>query len=347
MMSRHPRPQTGVAASLTFLLTCTIISYGQRGGASAPARGAAPAARGAPAQQRGARGPAGPRRGQEDKEKEQDPDPTNGMVLAYITVTDKGQVSVPGLKKENFKITEDNVEQKIELFSVENGPLSVGFVMGGPPNESRTVPLAFLKATPWTNEYFLINDNHRPPGGTVIQSFTTDILKATVMYPAGGVTADSIFLGLDYLREAANKRKVLILIGGTLSGDDALPGSGLDPAYVERIATKLEVQVYSILTSNDGSDIYDDGGTSFISPLTGGRNYLATPVSFSLESTAKEIARGLGVQYAVAYRSTNPAPDGKWRRIRVSVHDAPETAGKLDVWTKEGYYVEKDKKAKK
>jgi len=342
-MSRQLRFRAGVVPSI--VLTCTILSYGQRGGASAP-RGAPPAARGVPPPQRGTRGPNGPRRGQQEKEKEQELDPTNGMVLAYITVTDKDHVSVPGLKKENFKITEDNVDQTIELFSVDDAPLSVGFVLGGPPDESRGVPLAFLKATPWMNEYFLINDNHHPPGGTVIQSFTTDLSKATILFPAGGVTADSIFLGLDYLKEAANKRKILILIGGTLSGEDALPGAGLDPSYVERVATKQEVQVYSILTSNDGGDIYDDGGTSDISPLTGGRNYLASPISFSLESTAREIAHGVGVQYAVAYRSTNPAPDGKWRRIRVRVIDAPESAGKLSVWTKAGYYIDKQKKAK-
>jgi hypothetical protein len=48
----------------------------------------------------------------------------------------------------------------------------------------------------------------------------------------------------------------------------------------------------------------------------------------------------------VGYRSTNPTPDGKWRRIRVSVVDAPENAGKLSVWTKAGYYVDKEKKKK-
>jgi len=304
-----------------------------------PPRGSMPPPRGAGAMNRG----------NEQQKKEQELlDPHNGMVVAYITVTDKEHLSIPYLKKDNFKITEDNVEQNIELFSVESGPLSVGFVLGGPPNESRGVPLEFLKATasPAANEFFLINDDHHPPGGTVIEAFTTDLTKATRTFLPGGVTADSIFLGLDYLREAANKRKVLVLIGGTLGGDASAPGGGLSVEYVERYATKLEVQVYSILTSNDGSDVYDDGGTSYISPLTGGRNYLASPISFSLESTAREIAKGLGVQYAIAYRSTNPAPDGKWRRIRVSVRDVPETAGKIDVWTKAGYYVEKEKKRK-
>ena len=346
-MRRQPRVRAGVVASLVFLVTCTFLSYAQRGGGASAPRGGGGAPRGN-TQPSGARGANGRGRGQPEKPKEDLAlDPTNGMELAYVTVVNKDHVSVPGLKKENFKITEDGVDQKLELFSVEEGPLSIGFVLGGPPVESRGVPLEFLKATPFTmNEFFLINDTHSPPGGTVIQSFTTDMMKATAVFPQGGVTADSIYLGLDYLKEAEYKRKVLILIGGTLSGDGVLPGSGLDPFYVERVATKQEVQVYSILTSNDGGDVYDDGGTSYISPLTGGKNYLASPISFSLESTAKEIARGLGVQYEVGYRSTNPTPDGKWRRIRVSVVNAPESAGKVSVWTKAGYYVDKEKKKK-
>jgi len=345
-MLRQSRLRAGIVPSILFLLTCTFLSYGQRSGNSAQ-RGGGGAPRGSTQPPAPARGQNGRGRGQQEKQKEQELDPTNGMELAYVTVVDKDHVSVPGLKKENFKITEDGVDQKLDLFSVDAGPISVGFVLGGPPNESRGVPLEFLKATPWTNsEFFLINDNHRPPGGTVIQSFTTDLIKATAIYPTGGVTADSIFLGLQYLKEAANNRKLLILIGGTLNGDDAIPGSGLDPYYVERVATRQEVQVYSILTSNDGGDVYDDGGTSYISPLTGGKNYLASPISFSLESAAREIARGLGVQYEIGYRSTNPTPDGKWRRIRVNVVDAPETSGKLSVWTKAGYYVDKEKKKK-
>lgn len=266
--------------------------------------------------------------------------------MAYITVTDKDHRSVPGLTQKNFVVTEDKEDQKIELFTVENGPLSVGFVLGGPPQESKGAPLAFLKATPWANnEFFLINDDGHPPGGTVIQSFTTDPLKATATYLPGGVSPDSIFMGLDYLKEAANARKLLVLIGGTLTGDAATPaGGGLDPYYVERQATKQEVQVYSILTSNDDSGAVDDGGTSDIAPLTGGQDYVSAPVSFALERNVVEIARGLAVQYRIGYRSTNPAKDGKFRKIRVSLVDVPESLGKVKVWTKSGYYADKEKK---
>ncbi|HTG75348.1 MAG TPA: hypothetical protein VMB70_16365, partial [Terriglobia bacterium] len=67
---------------------------------------------------------------------------------------------------------------------------------------------------------------------------------------------------------------------------------------------------------------------------------------FSLESIAQEISRNLGVQYFIGYHTTNEAKDGKWRRIKVNVNNAPETAGTLKVWTRSGYYAEKQKKPK-
>jgi hypothetical protein len=362
-MLRKINLRATIVFPLVFLITSGVIVVAQRGGTSGGGGGGgttspsrAPSSPQTSPPNGGQRAPTGSRSGlpagrgrgpQEPQKKPQDDlDPNNGMVVAFVTVTAKDHRSVPGLTQKNFLVTEDKDEQKIELFSVENGPLSVGFVLGGPPQESKGVPLAFMKATPWNNnEFFLINDDGHPPGGTVIQSFTTDPLKATALYLQGGVSPDSIYLGLDYLKEAANARKVLLLIGGSLTGDAATPaGGGLDPYYVERQATKQEVQVYSILTSNDDTGAVDDGGTSDIAPLTGGQDYVSAPVSFSLERNAEDIAHGLAIQYRIGYRSTNSATDGKFRRIRVSLVDVPETLGKLKVWTKSGYYADKVKK---
>ncbi len=175
MMSRQPRLRAGVVSSIVFLLTCAFLSYGQRGGGASAPRGGGGGTRGATLPPAGARGPNGRGRGQPEKEKEEELDPTQRDGAGLRHRRRQRSCFGSGSQKRKLQITEDNVEQKIELFSVENGPLSVGFVLGGPPNESRGVPLEFLKATPWTNEFFLINDTHSPPGGTVIQSFTTDL----------------------------------------------------------------------------------------------------------------------------------------------------------------------------
>jgi Ca-activated chloride channel family protein len=110
------------------------------------------------------------------------------------------------------------------------------------------------------------------------------------------------------------------------------------------MATRQGVQVYSILTANDGGTTYDDAGTSDISPLTGGRSYTTFAASGTLESIASEIVRGITVQYFIGYRSSNPNKDGKWRGIKIHLVGAPENIGKLNVWTRSGYYEDKQKK---
>src|SRR5580658_4011826 len=51
------------------------------------------------------------------------------MVLAYATVTDSLGHYVVGLDPTNFQISEDKIVQKIETFSSEDVPLSVGIIL--------------------------------------------------------------------------------------------------------------------------------------------------------------------------------------------------------------------------
>ena len=360
-LSRLSRPS--IAVLITVVVSFLLLAQGRAGGGApgggggqrgpAPSGGQRQGGVGGPRGNQTARGAAGANRGargerrEENQRQKEELEPDNGLVTAFVTVTGKDNASVPGLGRANFQVLEDDVEQKIEAFSVESGPITVGFIVGGDPSEFRDIAPAFLKATPWDDEYFLIVDTGRPPGGTVIQPFTTDIQKVPKNFQIGGVTPDSIYVGLDYLKEAANRRKLLLLFGGSLNADPDFPTpTGLDPNYVVRMATKEGVQVYSILTNNNGGTTFDDAGTSDIAPLTGGRSYTTFSSSFTLESIAQEISRNLVVQYFIGYHTTNEAKDGKWRRIKVNVNSAPETAGTLKVWTRSGYYAEKQKKPK-
>ena len=334
--------------TITIAVSCIVFAQGRGGGGGGGQRGAAPTGgqRGMGGQQtaRGAAnaGNRGQRRGPPER-KQDELEPDNGLVTAYITVTaGKDHHAVPGLTRSNFHVFEDNEEQKLDAFSVESGPITVGFIVGGDPTDFRGIAPAFLQATPWTDEYFVIVDTGHPPGGTVIQNFTSDVQKVPKVFEVGGVTPDSIYVGLDNLKEAANRRKFLLLFGGSLTTDE--PHNGLDPQYVVRQATKQGVQVYSILTNSDGGTDFDDGGTSDIAHLTGGRNYTTYASSGTLEHIAEEIAHNIGVQYFVGYRTTHPDKDGKWRRIKVEVANPPADLGKLDIWTRWGYYADKEKK---
>ena len=43
-------------------------------------------------------------------------------------------------------------------------------------------------------------------------------------------------------------------------------------------------------------------------------------------------------QYVVGYKSTNPAKDGKWRKVRIKV-SPPKGVSRLTVRSKAGYYA--------
>src|SRR5215510_7151301 len=50
------------------------------------------------------------------------------VVRVNATVTDLQNRVITGLEKEHFKIWEDKLEQKIETFSTEDEPVSLGIV---------------------------------------------------------------------------------------------------------------------------------------------------------------------------------------------------------------------------
>ena len=48
------------------------------------------------------------------------------MVVVNVTVTDPFDRIVTGLDETNFQVFDEKVEQKIEAFSTEDAPISVG-----------------------------------------------------------------------------------------------------------------------------------------------------------------------------------------------------------------------------
>jgi VWFA-related protein len=294
--------------------------------------------------------------------------PSEGLVLSWISVLDAEGNPVSGLARNDFHIWENESEQKIEHFAANNEAVSVGILLGRGDNTG--TPAAFLKTTSWPEEYFILLENRTTPkGGTVIQSFTTDFQKlpdlgkyvtntaarGTLATPS--ITINGLYVGLDYIKEAANHRKVLLLVGAGAGDLMARPGlNSLQPGYVLNRAVREDAQIYVIEPAPANiEDIhnqkqkkntdpqYGENYFESVARATGGRAYIANADSAAdMEKITSEIARGLELQYLIGFRSTSPATDGKWRKIRVSV--TPHSGStKLTVWTRTGYYPEKNK----
>src|SRR5439155_9245276 len=102
------------------------------------------------------------------------------LLLVNATVTDSLNRYVSGLGQEHFQIWEDKLEQKIEYFSSEDNPVSLGVIfdvsgsMKDKISTARDAAVTFLKTGNPEDEYFLVEFANRPE---VAADFTTDVSK--------------------------------------------------------------------------------------------------------------------------------------------------------------------------
>jgi Ca-activated chloride channel homolog len=267
------------------------------------------------------------------------------LVLVNATVTDSLNRYVSGLEANHFQVWEDKVEQKIEYFSAEDVPISVGviFDVSGSMKDkiatAREAAATFLKSGNPQDEYFLVEFANRPE---VASDFTTDITKLQsklILTPAKGMTAmyDSVYLGLEKLKEGSNPKKALLLI---TDGEDNR--SRYTFQNVKDFVKEQDVQIYGIGIVDEFNSQLGAGRTGRamieeLSDLTGGRSFFPDSV-YELEDICTKIAVELKNQYVIGYHSTNEAKDGKWRKLRMKVNP-PKGIQRLNVRSKQGYYA--------
>jgi len=267
------------------------------------------------------------------------------LVLVNATVTDSLNRYVSGLEGNHFQIWEDKIEQKVEYFSAEDVPISIGVIfdvsgsMKDKISTARQAAATFLKTGNPEDEYFLVEFANRPE---VASDFTTDVTKLQsklIMTPAKGMTAmyDSVYLGLEKLKEGTNPKKALLLI---TDGEDNR--SRYTFQNVKEFVKEQDVQIYSIGIVDEWNSQLGAGKTGRamieeLAELTGGQAFFPDSV-YELEDICTKIAVELKNQYVIGYHTTNGAKDGKWRKVRVKVNP-PKGIQRLNVRAKQGYYA--------
>src|SRR5215469_16103241 len=267
------------------------------------------------------------------------------LVLVNATVTDQLNRYVSGLESQNFQVWEDKVEQKVQYFNAEDLPISVGIIfdvsgsMKDKIGTARNAASTFLKTGNPDDEYFLVTFANRPE---VVADFTTDVTKLQsklLMANAKGMTSmyDSVYLGLEKLKEGSNPKKALLLI---TDGEDNR--SRYTFQNVKDFVKEQDVQIYGIGIVDDFNSQLSAGRTGRamieeLADLTGGRAFFPDSV-YELEDICTKIAVELKNQYVLGFHSTNGAKDGKWRKLRVKVNP-PKGIEHLNVRAKSGYYA--------
>jgi Ca-activated chloride channel family protein len=284
------------------------------------------------------------------------------LVNLNVRVVDRNNRPVNNIRKEEFRVFEDNTPQQIEFFSRSEVPTNYTLLI----DNSRSLVNQLDKIIEAGK--ILVNTN-RPDDETSIirfvsrdkisieQPFTSN--KADLaeqldnLFIEGGQTAvrDAIYLAAERVdeyeksdRSDDRKRRAIILIS---DGEDR------DSYYSEKqlfdLLRESDVQIYAIGLI---TDLSKEGGFISKSPQgkakaflerlaaeTGGKAYFPTSAS-ELPGLASEIASELRTQYSIGYIPTNDVADGTYRNIKVTINDGPNSQKRIAI-TKAGRTADK------
>ena len=262
------------------------------------------------------------------------------LILVPVSVNDPLNRPVSGLERENFRVFEDKVEQKIVQFAMDDEPVAVGLVfdtsgsMGDKLQRSRMAAREFFHISNPEDEFFLVEFDNSPRLVVSLTSDTGTIEDHLAFSRSRGSTAllDAIFLALHEMKHSKKNKKALLIISD--GGDNH---SRYSEKEVNSVVKESDVLIYSIGVFGGGGTPEEAGGPALLSKVseqTGGRLFEANAAE--LPDIAKKIGIELRNRYILGYSPQNQARDGKYHRIEVKMVP-PRGLPKLNAHWRLGY----------
>lgn len=269
------------------------------------------------------------------------------LVVLHVSVRDRGGRYITGLQKDAFTVIDDGKPQTLEMFSAEEVPATVGFLIDNSnsmrPNRDGVVAssVSFLKSSHPEDEVFVLTFNEtirRAWGPSIVKDMNTAEFSKTMLEQivARGMTAiyDGILAGLDFLSQATHTRQVLIVVSD--GGDNA------SKAKVEEVIKRVhdsDATVYTVALID--RLMVREGNPRLLKRLakaTGGEFYDPRDVDDVPEAFEK-IAKDIRSAYTLAYIPTASGAGAAERRRRtVRVYVRSQDGRALNVRTRDGYF---------
>jgi len=273
------------------------------------------------------------------------------LVVLHVTVADDRGEFVADLPQGNFRVFEQNIEQKLSFFSRDDIPVTMGLVIdnSGSMREKRdqvnAAAMTFVRTSNPQDEAFVVNFNDEYYLDTN-GDFTSDqgnLHDALSRIDTRGSTAlyDAVIGSLAHLKKGHKDKRVLLLV---TDGEDTASEKTFEDtikAAEESNATIYAVGVYS------QDDLEHDKKMvrrskkvlSQLAEATGGEAFYPDNLS-QVTPICEQIAREIRNQYTLGYYPANTTRDGSFRPVQVKVIP-PNGRGKLSVRTRTGYFAPK------
>jgi Ca-activated chloride channel homolog len=279
------------------------------------------------------------------------------MVVLHATVLDRRGRIINGLQASDFKVYEDNVIQKMSVFSHADIPVTMGIVIddSGSMKDKReavnAAALSFVKTSNPQDQVFVVNFNDvyylDTPGPFAANLEELKAALDKIDSRGGTALFDAVYASLDHLKLGNRDKKVLLVI---TDGEDNSSRYSLVDLLKDAQKSNAVIYTIGLLGDEDtpGGLFRVHGAEAHraakdlkkIAEATGGEAYFPKSLD-EVEDTCLQIAKDIRNQYTLAYYPSNPRKDGTFRTVRIEATE-PHSHRPLTVRAKPGYYAPKD-----
>jgi Ca-activated chloride channel homolog len=267
------------------------------------------------------------------------------LVVLHVSVTDEHGQFVPGLKKENFRVFEDDSEEKISVLRQEDAPVSLGLLidnsgsMGDKREKVNAAALTFVKTSNPDDEVFVAHFNDKYYFDRDFTNDVNELKKALEQADPRSSTAlyDATAASLDRLKSGYLDKKVLLIVS---DGEDNSSHRSLEAALQEAQRSSALIYAVGLLREEKPESAERDRQALLaLTRATGG--WALFPESLEdVELTCIQISEDVRHQYTLAYYPTNTRKDGSFRSLRVQV-SPPPGSGSISARTRTGYFAQR------
>lgn len=263
------------------------------------------------------------------------------LVVLNVAVTDSKGNSVTGLKRADFKLFDNGIEQDItsldSIFTAEEAPFAAVVLLDTSGSMEARIALArsagikFLENLRSKDSAAVYNFDSKI---NQIQEFSSsrDLYPTAFELKGKGMTVlnDAVIEAAKALADREETRRAIVVLS---DGADTL--SKASQAKALKAALAVNAVIYTVDMSaidfGPGGATITSGGTNArmermksvnalkaFAEKSGGR-FVPVAGGEALREAFRQIAQELGTVYTIGYEPKNLAPDGKWHTIEVKV----------------------------
>ncbi len=279
------------------------------------------------------------------------------LVNMFATVRDAHKRIIPDLTKDDFRVYEDNQEQKLAFFTHETSlPITLGLLIDTSGSEMRMLPAEQEAASRFLQRVLRKEDLAMVISFDLdvdlLSDFTSDpakleraIQRARINAPSTPASVqgplpqrgpkgtnfyDAVYLACREKLSSETGRKALVILTDAVDNGSKVR---LEEALEAAQRTDTVIHILLVYDPMYGANA---GAAKKLAEETGGRMIEVRSEKKLLEAF-DEISEELRTQYTLGYYPTNGARDGRFRKIKIET-----TRKDTHVLARKGYYAPKE-----